>query len=538
VPVVQTTVHEVPLTDPTADPTAAPLANDSVQVYEHVIVGASGSGYDSWGHPGGSPTPHGPYTVVDVGTPADPVLSQYTWLAFEPEDYVNGATGNRLFEPSTAEAYPGEYDLFDPAVRRWKVLNAAAGVLSGELPCYPGNTFRIGGPAAGGTGAVFAGELDEVRISVLPTASPTNLAGVGDWAQPDANFAVRAWVWMPDVTFGVLAQNAAGMRLDLADETGTRKLFDGGYFLLEGDLYDFDTFAGNIVGGVEQLNADLTTTGTSGPAQTHEQLRRLIPLNYITSTRLAGAIAAGDTTITLADVSQLPDSGYLKVDDEIIAYNGRDTVLNEVSITAPLYRRGYYGTSPAGHAAAASVRLLPVRWPDRYRVDDPTLAVGPWDGHTGYTVADLDSGMCMFSWQPTSTGKVSTVEWRLKDPLPSGHALIVLVNADATPWNANPSDAPLPDYLTANGNKYWGTIFDTPGAQAGRLDLYWVNASNEPDRASVQGSLEVRFYWDLSRTSLYNHALVGGVVTAAADPVSPVELDTVRVELLPQPGTF
>ena len=63
----------------------------------------------------------------------------------------------------------------------------------------------------------------------------------------------------------------------LVDAAGTpRKWPDGGYFMVEGELYDYDTFAGNIVGGVEQQNADLTTTGTGGAAATHERLRRML----------------------------------------------------------------------------------------------------------------------------------------------------------------------------------------------------------------------------------------------------------------------
>ncbi len=189
-----------------------------------------------------------------------------------------------------------------------------------------------------------------------------------DWAIGDPNVNVDTWTWWLDPVLNLYrAVLVSGARMDLADELSTRKLPDGGYFAVEGDLYDFSTFAGNIIGNIYQQNPDLTSTGAAGAVQTHELLKRLVPLNCLTTSRLAGAIAAGDTTITLADVSDFPDSGYVKMDNEILSYDARDVALNRISITGAPYRRGCYNTTAAGHNAATTVRLLPVRGVDRYK---------------------------------------------------------------------------------------------------------------------------------------------------------------------------
>ena len=469
VPLVQTTVHQ----DAPAL-TASPQAGDQVRFYEHSRLNPTPhpQGFDAWGYPTGSAAPvYHDATVLDVGTMTDPAdapasrLSKFTWVAFDPDDYTQGATSDRLFDPDagTVEPYVGESGFFDPTARRWKVLNAAADTLSGEMPCYPGATFRIGGSAAGGE--QFTGELDEVRLSVLPVAMPYTglLTAAADWsAGPNLN--VDTWAWDQDLGGGILGPGLiADARLDLADETPTRKVFDGGYFAIEGDLYDFNTFAGAILGGVEQQYADLTSTGTAGPAQTHELLKRLIPLNCITSTRLAGAILDTTTSITLADVNDLPADGYVKVDDEVLAYNA--IAGNAIELTDPAFRRGCYNTVAAGHNAATTVRLLPLRELDRYRSTTRRL---PGIRHIAYggTVVSDATNMSMLSWTVPSTAgdEVSNVSWTLKDPLEAGQKVAVLVSLDTSlDWGIDP--------LVGNGangdwfstDNLWGTLLSTPG---------------------------------------------------------------------------
>jgi hypothetical protein len=539
IPLVQTTVHQ----DAPAL-TASPQVGDSVRFYEHARLSTNPGGYDSWGYPTGNSAPvsHNA-TIAEVGTMADPTdpahpLAAYKWIGFDPDTYNSGATGDRLFDPATGDIYAGETGFFDPASRRWKVLNAAAGTLSGELPCYPGATFRIGGSASGTT-ENFRGSLDEVRLSVLPVAMPYTglISAPADWAAGDVNVNVDTWAWAPDAVFGPRAEVVSSARLDLADELATRKLPDGGYFAVENDLYDFDTFAGNLIGGVGQQYADLVSNGTAGPVQTHELLKRLVPLDSVTSTRLAGAIAAADTTITLADVSAFPDSGYVKIDNEVLAYNARDGALNTISITDPAYRRGCYNTTAAGHAAATTVELLPVREVDRYRATDVT----DWDHHTAYggTVVDDATSMAMLSWViPNSAGaQVSNVEWTLKDPLSGGQKVAVLVNLDTTnpldDWGLNPTNPPLAPNTSTDS--LWGTITQTDAVQTDQL--YLISSPSIAHPTAIT-NVEVRVYFDLSGQNVYNHTYneaTGAVVSA---PHKPLELDSVSVELVPQPAVF
>ena len=205
VPLVQTTLHQ----DNVGTGTWAPRKDDVVRFYEHGKLSNNPGGYDSWGYPGGgaAPVSHAA-TVKDIGTmtdPADPAhpLAQYPgWPSTRmPTPRAPRPTGSSTrLRP---EVYAGEGDFFDPAARRWKVLNTAAGTLSGELPCYPGTTFRIGGPAAGGSGADFTGDLDEVRVTALPVALPYTgpVNAPADWSA-GPNFNVATWAWAPDALLG------------------------------------------------------------------------------------------------------------------------------------------------------------------------------------------------------------------------------------------------------------------------------------------------------------------------------------------------
>ena len=143
--------------------------------------------------------------------------------------------------------------------------------------------------------------------------------------------------------------------------------------MVDGFLYEFNTFAGNIVGGINQDDPGLDSTANPVPAQTHKAAQAHRPVQLRQLQPPGRAIAATDTVIALADVSALPDNGYVKIDNEVLAYNARNTAANTISITSPAYRRGCYNTTAADHNADAMVRLLPVRELDRYRVDGHPL---------------------------------------------------------------------------------------------------------------------------------------------------------------------
>lgn len=88
--------------------------------------------------------------------------------------------------------------------------------------------------------------------------------------------------------------------------------------------------------------------------QTQEQTERLNRALFQTATTLDVDILAATTTIDLASVADLPDAGYIKLENEIISYTGRDLV--EKRLTGCI--RGEFGTTPAAHSSGQAVYLL------------------------------------------------------------------------------------------------------------------------------------------------------------------------------------
>jgi hypothetical protein len=74
--------------------------------------------------------------------------------------------------------------------------------------------------------------------------------------------------------------------------------------------------------------------------------------NSISSALLAGAISSTDTTISVSSTANLPSSGYVKIDDEIIVYQNvsGNQLLNCF--------RGQANTYAAAHSALASVTQI------------------------------------------------------------------------------------------------------------------------------------------------------------------------------------
>lgn len=72
-------------------------------------------------------------------------------------------------------------------------------------------------------------------------------------------------------------------------------------------------------------------------------------LSGVAVSTLSGAVGASDTTITLASVVGLPTTGFVKIDNEIIAY--QNVVGNQI-ISA---WRGQSNTTAASHSSGASV---------------------------------------------------------------------------------------------------------------------------------------------------------------------------------------
>jgi hypothetical protein len=149
----------------------------------------------------------------------------------------------------------------------------------------------------------------------------------------------------------------------------------GGYFMVDGRIYSYLTWPSPPdaqFGAIAEINDDLTPTGNAGLQQPVEGLRRIIPLNFFNTTCLAGAIAGGDLAITVADIDQLPATGYVKIENEVLAYEQKNGATNQLILSEP-FRRGCYGTTAAAHPAVGMgdggmiVRHLPVRHRDGAR---------------------------------------------------------------------------------------------------------------------------------------------------------------------------
>src|SRR5262249_26665425 len=117
-----------------------------------------------------------------------------------------------------------------------------------------------------------------------------------------------------------------------------------------------------------------------------------IVLPWIVSTRLSNAISATEPRIALADGKGFPRRGYVRIEDEILAYPDLQSGDQGVQIYCPATMhslgagstrqrgeavfRGRFGTAAQPHASEAVVTWWPNRYDDGYvpRCDIPEMA--------------------------------------------------------------------------------------------------------------------------------------------------------------------
>lgn len=118
----------------------------------------------------------------------------------------------------------------------------------------------------------------------------------------------------------------------------------------------------------------------------------------------AGGISSSDTSVTLASVTGLPQSGFIFVDSECIKYTG----ISGSTLTG--LTRGTFGTSAAAHADGATVRNIPFI----VALDEtssPWAAVQSGSGNPGggrFSIGTMNTnsditGVTIFRFQATST---------------------------------------------------------------------------------------------------------------------------------------
>jgi hypothetical protein len=531
VPVVQPAVH-----DP-ASTTATIQAADNIafRSYDNVANGA----FDSDSATGSAAVDD----VVDNPSAPTPTNfpAYYKWLVFDPQTpddpVVSGA--------------PNVLEMAD----RWKVyddddfVGSPVGVLAGCLPTGSlGASFAVGADRVGGS--TYTGELDELRLTSLPMAL----------LSAETDVYVEEWQWVSHGTTGALrAERRAGASGDLTFGAGSATLRpDGGYFLVGDDdtrqswLFSYETYdqASGLVTGLEQVYDDLTPTGVADlPASiVGERLLRLLPLNFVTSSRLASAYGAAGTDIPLEDIGDFPENGFVKINDEVIGYWGKQAATQELERpdlggAVPAFPRGAFGTTPGDHIAGDIVRLLPVRHPDHYRAE---VNPGTWDEHQGYSVGQLTSQTSTIAFTVGEPSRLKRVWWRFREPLEDGQRVAVLVMVDdggALDWNSLPEEDGDGNPETST-DLLWGYLEATDGAEWGQMAPLHNGVS-----PNVTSKVEVRFLFDLGGTSAYNTV---GRLDSGGQPfgtfqvfpdagdgwLNMVEVDEVGVEILTDPQTF
>jgi hypothetical protein len=110
-----------------------------------------------------------------------------------------------------------------------------------------------------------------------------------------------------------------------------------------------------------------TVTGTVSPTPTPTPTAS--PTVTEVASTLTGPIGATDMQILIADVSLFPDSGVIRIDDELIHFSGKTVsgsagaaaeVTNAVPGSLNNVTRGFGGTIAGTHSAGAQVVLVPV----------------------------------------------------------------------------------------------------------------------------------------------------------------------------------
>jgi hypothetical protein len=545
---------------------ATPGTNHRLGLWGHSAT-ASGSSYNS----DAAPLAFDAATLVDETeddiTDAD--FPGYFWVGFLPNDFpLQDDTGT---------------DIDLGMDNNWKAFNYTAftqnssGVLAGVLPSGPLGDVSIGGDRNGAN--LFTGQLDEVRVTALPTALVESGGASGGSTQMD----VEHWLWNADDEAEL--EDGATCPVGAAPMPTT-----GGYFLLEGELYSYTSYDDNSasptfgrISGIEQLENHLLPSGTSGLATGHSALHRIVPLTFMETTTLANDFPDGalpgdqQQHIAVEDNSAFPPTGYVQIGGEVIGYSGKDTnllgfgwdwllrprpLLADKANATSAFPRGAYGTTTANHTAGDVVRHVPVRAFDRYR-----FGTG-WADHDDYSNNQLTSDMCMFSFAlDAPDSQLRKIRWRLKEPMEAPQRLVVMVNLDPAgiAWDQDPDDTSvfwvddtgternIWGRITSNtDDDLWGFELDSTSTGADGTDVEGVEEitlfvfDSGGEHPTIPTRMEMRCYFDFGLegvgwpyrfVNVYDS--VNDVYNVQADGWETVmELDTVGVEMVPKSTTF
>ncbi|HLH22398.1 MAG TPA: fibronectin type III domain-containing protein, partial [Chloroflexota bacterium] len=150
---------------------------------------------------------------------------------------------------------------------------------------------------------------------------------------------------------------------------------------------------------------------------------------------LATPLGASDTTLYALPVYQLPQTGQVQIDGEIIAYtsNDSDSGLNMGLSTLSGLSRGQNGTTPAAHSAGASI--VPLNDPLHWTYDDAYWVYGQAPNEVWVKYSDGSV------WQQGGTTPASLPQITGVQVIPNGTTATVT-------WTTNVAAACWVDYDT------------------------------------------------------------------------------------------
>ncbi len=471
------------------------------------------------------------------------------WLVIEPDDPK---------WPLTGAGAPTEF----PVQERWKVFDYDAFVtepqadraLAGTLP-----TGKFGGVFVGSH--AFTGQLDELRISALPTVIVPN----DGWSGGEDPVQVTEWHWHQEAGLGGVSvarleddEGAPlGARLDLVmdgfppppgeGELKASPLYPtGGYIMVLDDadndnLYSYESYTPEgtnrgQISGLRVQDDDFTPSGGGGLSGAVSARRRMLPLNFLPTTRLAADLGTGpEEDLFVSDDGLPPRAAYVRIGDEMIAYRNVEPLTNDLDTDGQddyalrryangdgvsAYPRGAFdGAADVGsHSAGDIVRYWPVRARDRYRLGDPA-----WSQHEHYDEAQLAYDMCMLEVVLPYSGWVHSLRWKFADQPEPGYKVAVLVRlSEEVPWKINPLDVPGEGDRVSE-DLLWGKVSDEDTCDSNGWEQEWTLLQKTSDGEyhhpyAGLGGVQVRFYWDMGRT----------------DGLDPPQLDELWVEMVPE----
>ncbi|MBU1864248.1 MAG: hypothetical protein KKH94_11335 [Candidatus Omnitrophica bacterium] len=240
--------------------------------------------------------------------------------------------------------------------------------------------------------------------------------------------------------------------------------------------WDFEEYQKKFVGRIENISIN----GAEVTIEVADLLRTLadVEVPQRIDCRLVIDITPTITKITLTDVSQLDDSGYVRISDEIIGYGTKNEVTNQILDC----ERGAFDTVPAEHKAkdkVGKVRFYPAANPfDILRemltvdaeLDAEFINTGEFEYWRDYPATDIN-----FSGLITEPTKLSQLYFEIVDLL------------DCKSWIAEDWKISIRRNLPNHPQREYGTLTDA---------LNIIDESAEVDLNESSRFTRVLLYWN------------------------------------------